>query len=133
MRAGDRRQQWHWRSHSADARRCRRARDDRLSRRRGARPQADGFIAGLGHAVLKIDIEDSASTSAAGKAAREAFGRLDILVNSAGFTKPIPHGNLDALDDAFMDKMLIANVRGPFSMIRSCAPLMKEKRTTPSS
>ena len=83
-------------------------------------------LPGSGHAILKIDLEDSASTSAAGKAARDAFGRLDVLVNSAGFTKPIPHGNLDALDDAFMDRMLIANVRGPFSMIRSCAPLMKE-------
>ena len=26
-------------------------------------------------------------------------GRLDILVNAAGFTKPVPHGDLDALDD----------------------------------
>lgn len=83
-------------------------------------------LPGEGHAILKIDLEDSASTSAAGRVARETFGRLDILVNSAGFTKPIPHGNLDALDDAFMDRMLIANVRGPFSVIRACAPLMKE-------
>jgi 3-oxoacyl-[acyl-carrier protein] reductase len=83
-------------------------------------------LPGSGHAILKIALEDSTSTAAAGKAARETFGRLDILVNSAGFTKPIPHANLDALDDAFMDRMLIANVRGPFSMIRACAPLMKE-------
>lgn len=83
-------------------------------------------LPGSGHAIQKIDLEDSASTSAAGQAAREAFGRLDILVNSAGFTKPIPHANLDALDDAFLDRMLIANVRGPFSVIRACVPLMKE-------
>ena len=85
-----------------------------------------GELPGNGHVVLKIDLEDSTSTAAAGVAVRAAFGRLDVLVNSAGFTKPIPHGNLDALDDAFMDKMLIANVRGPFSMVRACAPLMKE-------
>lgn len=83
-------------------------------------------LPGAGHVVARIDLEDSASTAAAGKAAREAFGRLDVLVNSAGFTKPIPHANLDALDDAFLDRMLIANVRGPFSVIRACAPLMKE-------
>ncbi len=83
-------------------------------------------LPGNGHAIQKIELEDSASTAGAGLAARNAFGRLDVLVNSAGFTKPIPHGNLDALDDAFMDKMLIANVRGPFSMVRACAPLMKE-------
>jgi 3-oxoacyl-[acyl-carrier protein] reductase len=32
---------------------------------------------------------------------------------------------LDALDDAFMDTMLIANVRGPFSVIRALAPALK--------
>lgn len=83
-------------------------------------------LPGAGHAIQQIELEDSASTSRAGEAARQAFGRLDILVNSAGFTKPIPHANLDALDDAFLDRMLVANVRGPFSTIRSCAPLMKE-------
>lgn len=85
-----------------------------------------GELPGDGHAILHIDLEDSASTSASGQAARAAFGRLDVLVNSAGFTKPIAHANLAALDDAFMDRMLIANVRGPFSIIRACAPLMKE-------
>lgn len=85
-----------------------------------------GELPGKGHALLQLNLEDSASTSASGKAARETFGRLDVLVNCAGFTRPIPHGNLDALDDAFLDRMLIANVRGPFSMIRSCAPVMKE-------
>ncbi len=83
-------------------------------------------LPGKGHAIQKIELEDSASTANTGKAARDVFGRLDVLVNSAGFTRPIPHGNLDALDDAFLDKMLIANVRGPFSMVRACAPLMKE-------
>ena len=83
-------------------------------------------LPGAGHVIQKIELEDSASTAAAGASAGEKFGRLDVLVNSAGFTKPIAHGNLDALDDAFMDKMLIANVRGPFSMVRACAPLMKK-------
>ncbi len=83
-------------------------------------------LAGNGHSIQKIALEDSASVRAAAQAVREAFGRLDVLVNSAGFTKPIAHANLDALDDDFMDAMLIANVRGPFSMIRACAPLMKQ-------
>src|SRR5208283_1376200 len=55
----------------------------------------------------------------------KAHGRLDVLVNSAGFTKPIPHRNLDAVDDAFFDAMMVANVRGPFAMIRTFAPLLK--------
>lgn len=83
-------------------------------------------LSGSGHCIQRIALEDSASVVAAADAARQAFGTLNVLVNCAGFTRPIPHANLDALDDAFMDRMLVANVRGPFSMIRACAPLLKE-------
>ena len=38
----------------------------------------------------------------------------------------MPHADLDALDDALMDSVLIANVRGPFAMIRAFAPLLRE-------
>ena len=82
-------------------------------------------LPGSGHAIQQIRLEDSASTKAAAQAAQKAFGTLNVLVNCAGFTKPIPHANLDALDEGFMDAMLIANVRGPYSMIRQCAPLLK--------
>ena len=29
----------------------------------------------------------------------DAHGRADIVVNSAGFTRPVPHGDLDSLTD----------------------------------
>jgi len=90
-----------------------------------AQQVCDG-LPGQGHLIQKIALEDAASVKAAAQAAARDFGRLDILVNSAGFTKPIAHGDLDALDDDFMDAMLIGNVRGPFSMIRACAPVMKK-------
>lgn len=90
-----------------------------------AQKVCDG-LAGQGHVIQRIALEDSASVRAAAQAVEQTFGRLDVLVNSAGFTRPIAHANLDALDDDFMDAMLIANVRGPFSMIRACAPLMKQ-------
>lgn len=82
-------------------------------------------LPGDGHVIQQIALEDSASTTAAGKAAEDNFGQLDILINCAGFTQPIPHHNLDALDEELMDKMLITNVRGPYSMVRHCAPLLK--------
>jgi NAD(P)-dependent dehydrogenase (short-subunit alcohol dehydrogenase family) len=37
--------------------------------------------------------------------------RLDILVNAAGFTKPIPHADLDALDDELIDRMFFPCIR----------------------
>lgn len=77
------------------------------------------------HRICQIVAEKADSIAAAEAAAREAYGKVDILVNSAGFTKPIAHANLDALTDDLFDQMLTVNVRGPFSIIRAFAPLMK--------
>jgi 3-oxoacyl-[acyl-carrier protein] reductase len=81
-------------------------------------------LPGDGHVVQGLALEDKASVHAAARDVESTFGRLDVLVNSAGFTKPIGHANLAALDEDFMDAMLIANVRGPYSVIRALAPLM---------
>jgi 3-oxoacyl-[acyl-carrier protein] reductase len=85
-----------------------------------------GELAGKGHRAVHLPMEDSAAIGRCVAAIEQAYGRLDILVNSAGFTKAIPHANLDALDDATFDAVLTANVRGPFATIRACAPLMRK-------
>jgi 3-oxoacyl-[acyl-carrier protein] reductase len=54
------------------------------------------------------------------------FGRADILVNSAGFTRMIAHADLDTLGDDLIDAILTANVRGPFAMIRSFVPRLHQ-------
>ena len=77
------------------------------------------------HRVQHLAVEDSSSVRRAADEIGKAYGRADILVNSAGFTRPVPHAQLDALDDALLDAMLIANVRGPFSMIRALVPLLR--------
>jgi 3-oxoacyl-[acyl-carrier protein] reductase len=82
-------------------------------------------LAGEGHVAIPADVADTKTLLAARDAINHAFGRLDILVNSAGFTKPIPHGDLDALDDEFIDRMFAVNWRGQFAAIRTFAPLLK--------
>ena len=77
------------------------------------------------HRTQHLALEDSAAVRQAADEIAKAYGRADILVNSAGFTRPIPHAQLDALDDALLDSILIANVRGPFSMIRALVPLLR--------
>lgn len=93
------------------------------------RERAEKLIAelpGTGHRAIHMHMEDSATLQAAADEVRKAYGRADVLVNSAGFTKPIPHADLDALDDATFDAVMTANVRGVFAMIRAMAPLMRE-------
>ena len=82
-------------------------------------------LPGDGHGIQQLALEDSASVVNAGAEITAKFPALNVLVNSAGFTKPIPHDQLDALDDELMDTMLRANVRGPFSVIRALAPALK--------
>jgi 3-oxoacyl-[acyl-carrier protein] reductase len=89
---------------------------------------AEALAAGLpggGHAARFAAMEDSESLNLLATEVRGRAGRCDILVNSAGFTRAIPHGDLDALDDAFLDEMWRVNWRGPFAAIRAFRPLLE--------
>jgi 3-oxoacyl-[acyl-carrier protein] reductase len=93
------------------------------------RDRADKLVdelPGTGHRAIHMRSEDSATLRAAAAEVGNAYGRADVLVNSAGFTRPIAHADLEALDDATFDAVLTANVRGVFAMIRSMTPLMRK-------
>jgi 3-oxoacyl-[acyl-carrier protein] reductase len=83
-----------------------------------------GELNGAGHNIVQLTLEDGKSVADFGRQVRALHEKIDILVNSAGFTVPVPHANLDALTDELFDRMLVANVRGPFSVIRALAPLL---------
>ena len=56
----------------------------------------------------------------------EKYGQLDILINNAGITTPVPHDDLDALTDEWIDKIFTTNFRGSFAMIRACKNLLMQ-------
>jgi len=82
-------------------------------------------LPGGGHAALPARVQDTASVVALAAETAARWGRCDILVNSAGFTRAVPHGDLDALDDAFLDEMWAVNWRGPFAAVRAFRPLLE--------
>ncbi|QCI69399.1 SDR family oxidoreductase [Phreatobacter stygius] len=84
-----------------------------------------GELPGAGHLALQIPMEDTSAIVAAAEAVATRFGRADMLVNSAGVTRAVPHADLDGLTDEVFDRILRTNVRGPFATIRAFAPLMK--------
>jgi 3-oxoacyl-[acyl-carrier protein] reductase len=84
-----------------------------------------GSLAGEGHAALPADVADTATLHALRDAVAERFGRLDILVNTAGFTTPVPHADLEGLTDELIDRMFQVNWRGQFAAIRAFAPMLK--------
>lgn len=83
-------------------------------------------LPGENHAAFAADVGDTATLIALRDAVQARYGdRLHVLVNSAGFTKPVPHADLDALDDELIDRMFRVNWRGQFATIRAFAPLLK--------
>ncbi len=79
----------------------------------------------LGHLPLQIQVTDPSSIAKAAIAVDDMFGRLDNLVNCAGVTRPVAHGDLDGLDDALIDEIFRSNWRGPFATIRAFLPLLR--------
>jgi 3-oxoacyl-[acyl-carrier protein] reductase len=82
-------------------------------------------LPGNGHRAMYLPMEDSAQIRKVADAVKDGFGRADILVNSAGFTRMVAHSDLEALDDDLIDAVLTSNVRGPFATIRAFAPLLR--------
>src|SRR5438445_2792458 len=83
-------------------------------------------LAGEGHAALAAPVTDSAALAALAAEIGARYGRCDALVNCAGITRFVPHGDLDGLDDALIDRILATNVRGPFAAVRALRPLLEK-------
>lgn len=77
------------------------------------------------HLAAVAEVADSASLRALADEVICHYGRVDMLVNTAGFTRAIPHADLDALDDALIDELFAINWRGQFAAIRAFAPHLR--------
>jgi 3-oxoacyl-[acyl-carrier protein] reductase len=83
-------------------------------------------LPGGDHLALPADVADTASLLALRDAVRGRCGEvLHVLVNAAGFTTPVSHADLEALDDVLIDRMFAVNWRGQFAAIRTFAPMLK--------
>ena len=77
------------------------------------------------HAALPAAVEETPTLVALASEVERRFGRADVLVNAAGFTKAVPHADLDALDDGFIDRMFAVNWRGQFAAVRAFRRLLE--------
>ncbi|WP_299908880.1 SDR family oxidoreductase [uncultured Paracoccus sp.] len=88
---------------------------------------AQAVAAELGGDAIAIscDVSKSDQVEAAVQAARAAFGRLDIVVNNAGWTNP--NRPLMETDEATYRKILDINVMSIFHMTKSCVPVWRDQ------
>jgi 3-oxoacyl-[acyl-carrier protein] reductase len=91
-----------------------------------SREEAEALAREVGGIAVQADVSDDDACRALAKAAMEAFGRIDFLVNNAGKTKFANHEDLEALSaEDFLDIYRL-NTVAPFQMIRACAPALRE-------
>ena len=88
-----------------------------------AREVASGI--GAQAVALRCDVTVRADVDAAVARARSQFGRLDIVVNNAGWT----HRNKPLLEvsEAEFDRVYDINVKSIFHMTQAVVPLMREQ------
>lgn len=76
------------------------------------------------HRVVQASVRDSERMAALADEIAHAYGRLDVLVNNAGITTPVPHADLDGLSDDWIDEIFATNWRGAFAAVRAFRPLL---------
>ena len=78
-----------------------------------------------GGLYVQADVSDATQSAALVEETIERFGRLDVLVNNAGFTEVIPHHDLDAVSDDLFRRILEVNVIGPFRLTKLALPHLR--------
>lgn len=89
------------------------------------RPESLQELADLGIATESLDVNSQADINRVVHALKAAYGRLDILINNAGYGQM---GPLLELDTRALENQFRTNVFAPMALARACAPLMKSER-----
>jgi NAD(P)-dependent dehydrogenase (short-subunit alcohol dehydrogenase family) len=73
-----------------------------------------------------LDVTDAGSVRAAVAAALDTFGRIDVLVNNAGYGL---RGAIEDLDEAELCRQFETNVFGALTVTRAVLPAMRRRRS----
>lgn len=75
-----------------------------------------------GAIYVQADISDKAQCQKLIDTTIAKFGKLDVLVNNAGWTTLVPHADLDALTDEIFEKTFNVNVTGTWQLTKMAMP-----------
>ncbi len=92
-----------------------------------ARETCDLVAAAGGEAQLyACDVSDTPAVEQMLAQIDARWGKLDVLVNNAGTTFPVPHARLDEMTEDKWDRILDVNVKAPSFVTRAAVPLLRK-------
>jgi NAD(P)-dependent dehydrogenase (short-subunit alcohol dehydrogenase family) len=77
-------------------------------------------------AFIQLDVADEARAKAAVDEAVKQFGRIDVVVNNAGYSL---HGNFEEMTTAEIQRQFAANFYGVMYVMRAVLPAMRKQRS----
>ncbi len=93
---------------------------------RSSRVVGDALAAELGGSYYQADLgEDAEAAELVPRVLRE-YGRLDVLVNNAGISWPVPHAELSALTAEDWRRLLDVNLIAPWLLCTAALPALRE-------
>jgi 3-oxoacyl-[acyl-carrier protein] reductase len=96
---------------------------------RDAAEEVVAAIQAAGGIAMAVGADVSKEADAVGlmSATERAYGRIDYLINNAGWSTRIPHAQLEDLSDEIWDRTLNVNLHGLFYCVRAAVPFLKKQ------
>jgi NAD(P)-dependent dehydrogenase (short-subunit alcohol dehydrogenase family) len=76
--------------------------------------------------TAKLDVANSSSAAETARAALEAFGRIDALINNAALFGALKGGRFDAISESEWDAAMAVNVKGVWNCCKAVVPALRQ-------
>lgn len=93
---------------------------------RSSREAGESLASELGGSYLQADLAVDAEAAGLVPRVLDSYGRLDVLVNNAGISWPVPHAELEGLTADDWRRLLDVNLIAPWLLCTAAVPALRK-------